>query len=78
MPKNSENKTDDFLRVIYRVFPEAEIIKRDGSREKLSEKFGRAIAVKSMSEISRESEKNIQQQSFDFGDNCDCQARGGT
>ena len=68
----------EWLKIIYQLFPDAEIVRGNGLREKLSEIFRRAIDVKSQRPISRQSKNSHKQMSLDFGDNCECQQRGGT
>jgi len=65
-------------KAIYRQFPNAEIVRPDGSRKKLSDIFGHAHDVKSTPEISRQSRNICQQLSFDFGNNRNGQERGAT
>lgn len=71
----SDEKLDfkEWLKIIYQLFPDAEIVKGNGSREKLSEIFSCAIDVKSQRPISRQSKNSYKQLSLDFGDNCECQ-----
>jgi len=73
-------KYTGMLSAIFHSFPEAEIVKRDGSREKLSVFFGLAVDVKSGQAISRQSKRSVmkQQPAFDFGDNFNGKKRGGT
>lgn len=55
-------------KAIYEQFPNAEIVRPDGSRKKLSEIYNRAPEKKSTTEISFQGTQNsFQQLSFDFG-----------
>jgi hypothetical protein len=54
-------------KAISQQFPDAEIIRPDGSRKKLSEIFSSAPEKKSTTEIFSQSTQNFQQLSFDFG-----------
>ena len=74
----SELKTFRLLKTIYQKFPEAEIVRPDGSRKKLSEMFSRAAEKKSTTEIFFQSARRFEQLSFDFGNNGGHQERGGT
>jgi predicted metal-dependent phosphoesterase TrpH len=58
--------SDEAIRVIYRVFPGAEVLKLDGSRKKLSHLFERAADVKTQGTESRQRMPEKQQLSFDF------------
>lgn len=75
MPKDKDS-FDKCLRIIYEAFPEAEIVRSNGSREKLRDIYGLAPDVKSHSPISRQSKISCQQLSLDFGDNCGRQQKG--
>ena len=70
-------RVDEALRVVRKVFPEAEVVKCDGSQEKISVLIGLAIDVKKRQAVSRQSKKTDQQLSFDFGDSSASQQRGG-
>lgn len=68
MSIHSEVKEFRLWKAISQQFPNAEIIRRDGSRKKLSEIFKRAPEKKSTTEISFQGTlKSFQQLSFDFG-----------
>jgi hypothetical protein len=58
--------SDEALRVVYRVFPEAEVMKQDGSWEKLKHLLGHAADVKTQGTDERQRTPENQQLSFDF------------
>jgi hypothetical protein len=70
-------RVDEALRVVHKLFPEAEVVKCDGSQEKTSVILGLAIDVKKRQAVSRQSKKTDQQLSFDFWDSSASQQRGG-
>jgi hypothetical protein len=63
---HSELKEFRLLKAIYEQFPEAEIVRPDGSRKKLSDIF-RAPEKKSTTEIFFQGTRSFQQLSFHFG-----------
>ena len=75
---HAEVKEFRLLKAISQQFPNAEIIRPDGSRKKLSDIFGHAHDVKSTPEISRQSKEISQQLSFDFGNNRNGKEGGAT
>ena len=74
---NDKVRIDEALRIVHKVFPEAEVVKCDGSQEKTSVLLGLAIDVKKRQAVSRQSKKTDQQLSFDFWDSSASQQRGG-
>ncbi|MEN6349286.1 MAG: hypothetical protein ABFD08_07830 [Syntrophomonas sp.] len=68
MSIHSEVKEFRLWKAISQQFPNAEIIRPDGSRKKLSAIFNRAPEKKSPAKISFQgAQKSYQQLSFDFG-----------
>lgn len=65
---HAEVKEFRLLKAISQQFPNAEIIRPDGSRKKLSEIFNRAPEKKSPAKIFFQgTQDSFQQMSFDFG-----------
>jgi hypothetical protein len=57
---------NEALRVVHRVFPGVEVVKPDGSGEKLSHLFEHASDVKTQGTDERQRMLENQQFSFDF------------
>ena len=73
-----QNELKEFrlLKSIHQQFPEAEIVRPDGSSKKLSKIFSSATEKKSTTEIFYQGTQSISQLSFSFGD--DSSQRGAT
>lgn len=64
-----KNDLNEFriLKTIHQQFPEAEIVRSDGSRKRLSEIFHYATEKKSTTEIFFQGKQSILQLSLNFG-----------
>ncbi len=65
---NDKDKVYEALRIINQAFPNAEIVKPSGLRQKLSVYIGLAVDVKPRQAAERQSKKTYPQTSFDFCD----------
>lgn len=74
----AELKEFRLLKAISQQFPNAEIVKPDGSRKKLSDIFGLAPDTESRPAMPRQSKAACHQLSFDFGNDGNGQERGAT
>jgi hypothetical protein len=74
----AELKELRLLKAICQQFPDAEIIRRDGSRKKLTDIFGLATDTESRPAMPCQSKKSCHQLLFDFANNGNGQERGAT
>jgi len=74
--KNDKVKVYEALSVVHKEFPEAELVKPDGTREKLSVFIGLAPDVKPRQAVARQRKQENRQISFDFVDNFAAKQRG--
>ncbi len=70
-------KVYEALRIINQAFPDAEIVKPNGLRQKLSVYIGLAFDAKTRQAAERQSKKTYPQTSFDFCDNFVVKQGGG-
>ncbi len=70
-------KIYEALRIINKAFPDAEIVKPNGLRQKLSVYMGIAFDAKTRQAAERQSKKTYPQLSFEFMEDFAVKQRGG-